>query len=55
MNHDLYNVYKHADIVTLIKHGSPQWVGQIARIVDEGQAMVIFSREPDDTGMLILL
>jgi len=46
MNHELYQVYKSADIVKLIKHGRLQWAGHVARMPEERPAKTIFSREP---------
>lgn len=46
MNHELYQVYQHADIVKLIKHGRLQWAGHVARMPDERPAKIIFSRDP---------
>ena len=46
INHELYQVYKHADIGKLIKHGRLQWAGHVARMPEERLAKVIFSREP---------
>ena len=47
MNHELYQVYKHADIVKVIQRGRVQWAGHVARMPDERAAKTIFSREPD--------
>ena len=46
MYHELYQVYKHADIGRLIKHGRLQWAGHVARMPEERLAKVIFTREP---------
>ena len=46
MNHELYQVYKHADIVKVIQRGRLQWAGHVARMPDERAAKTIFSREP---------
>ena len=35
MNHELYQVYKDADIVKRIKHGRLQWTGHVARMPEE--------------------
>ena len=45
LNYELYQVYKHADIGRLIKHGRLQWAGHVARMSEERLAKVIFSRE----------
>ena len=47
MNHELYQVYKDADIVKRIKHGRLQWAGHVARMPEERSAKIIFSRDPD--------
>ena len=46
MNHELYQVYKHADIGKVIQRGRLQWAGHVARMPDERAAKTIFSREP---------
>ncbi|XP_038116615.1 uncharacterized protein LOC119768902 [Culex quinquefasciatus] len=46
MNFELYQDYKHADIVKVIKHDRLKWAGHVARMSDERAAKTIFSSEP---------
>lgn len=46
MNHELYQVYNGKDIVKLITYGRLRWAGHVARMPEERQAKILFSREP---------
>ena len=46
INHELYQVYKHADIVKVIQRSRLQWAGHVARMPDVRAAKTMFSREP---------
>ena len=46
MNHELYQVYKDANIVNRIKYGRLQWAGHLVRMSEERIAKTIFDGEP---------
>lgn len=47
MNFELYQDYKHADILKVIKYDRLKWVGHVARMSEEQAAKTTFSGEPE--------
>ena len=45
MNHELYQVYKDADIVKRIKHGRLQWAGHVFLLHGDQQAEATISKD----------